>query len=54
MCIIFVYYISWFHVCCMYIYLDFVAVFQDIYHEIVRTDFLPKTANDCFFLTQEA
>ena len=26
---------------------DFIAVFSDIYHEILRASFLPKTANDC-------
>ena len=41
----------------IYLYTDilfeFFAVFPDIYHEIVRTDFLPSTANDCFWLCQE-
>ena len=32
---------------------EFVAVFPDIYHEIVRTDFLSSTANNCFLLCQE-
>ena len=26
---------------------DFIAVFSDIYHEILRAAFLPQTANDC-------
>lgn len=47
---------------CMYVYtylytdillFDFIAVFWNIYHQILRTDFLPKTAKDCFFLSQE-
>ena len=32
---------------------DFIAVFSDIYHEIIRTAFLPKTTSNCFFLCQE-
>ena len=35
------------------ILLDCTVVFWDIYHEILRTAFLPKTVDDCFFLCQE-
>ena len=31
----------------IYCLIDFIAVFWDIYHEILSTAFLPKTANDC-------
>ena len=31
----------------IYFFIAFMAVFWDIYHEILRTAFLPKTANDC-------
>ena len=30
-----------------------IAVYSDIYHEILRTTFLPKTADDYFFFFQE-
>ena len=32
---------------------DFIVVFWDIYHEVLRIAFLPKTAIDCFFLCLE-
>ena len=33
----------------IYCLIDFIAVFWDIYHEILRTAFLPKAANDCSY-----
>lgn len=39
---------------CIIIYrFDFIAVFCDIYLEILRVSFLHKTANNCLFLLQE-
>ena len=36
----------------IYCLINFIAVFRDIYHEILRKAFLPKAANDCSYMVE--